>query len=77
MRISSPGREAKLKASLAEVVMKIPHEPDKTSRRGRRDFLKVGGVSIAANLAYTALPPAHTLNPPIRPPFRPLRRCRK
>jgi len=57
MRISSPRREAKLKASLAEVVMKIPHEPDKTSRRGRRDFLKVGGVSIAANLAYTALPP--------------------
>src|ERR1022692_4087322 len=36
--------------------MKIPHEPDKTSSRGRRDFLKVGGVSVAANLAYTALP---------------------
>jgi len=37
--------------------MKTPHESDKTPNRGRRDFLKVGGVSVAANLAYTALPP--------------------
>src|ERR1700682_1681231 len=36
--------------------MKTPHDP-KTPGRGRRDFLKAGGVSIAANLAYTALPP--------------------
>src|SRR5260370_15536946 len=37
--------------------MKTPHESDKPPNRGRRDFLKVGGVSVAANLAYTALPP--------------------
>jgi aryl-alcohol dehydrogenase-like predicted oxidoreductase len=37
--------------------MKIPDEAGKTLSRGRRDFLKVGGVSVAANLAYTALPP--------------------
>ena len=36
--------------------MKTPREP-KTPNRGRRDFLKAGGVSIAANLAYTALVP--------------------
>jgi aryl-alcohol dehydrogenase-like predicted oxidoreductase len=37
--------------------MKTPHECEKAPSRGRRDFLKVGGVSVAANLAYTALPP--------------------
>jgi len=36
--------------------MKNPKEPKKTPSRGRRDFLKIGGVSIAANLAYAALP---------------------
>src|SRR5260370_31467564 len=37
--------------------MKTPHESDKPPNRGRRDFLKVGGVSVAASLAYTAMPP--------------------
>ena len=38
--------------------MKTFHEGDQAASRGRRDFLKVGGVSVAANLAYTALPQA-------------------
>jgi aryl-alcohol dehydrogenase-like predicted oxidoreductase len=38
--------------------MKTPHEHDKAPSRGRRDFLKVGGVSVAASLASTALPSA-------------------
>src|SRR6266702_2611119 len=37
--------------------MKTPHEHEKATSRGRRDFLKVGGVSVAASLASTALPP--------------------
>ncbi len=37
--------------------MKTLDESNNTPNRGRRDFLKVGGVSVAANLAYTALPP--------------------
>src|ERR1700751_2054650 len=38
--------------------MKAPRKP-KISSRWRRDFLKAGGVSVAANLAYAALPPGN------------------
>jgi aryl-alcohol dehydrogenase-like predicted oxidoreductase len=36
--------------------MKTPQEPEQTPSRGRRDFLKIGGAAIAANLASTGLP---------------------
>ena len=37
--------------------MKTPRESNKTPKQGRRDFLKVGGASIAANVVQAALPP--------------------
>src|SRR5260370_17004050 len=46
-----------VRSILDRTPMKTTHESDKTPNRGRRDFLRVGGVSVAANLAYTALPP--------------------
>jgi aryl-alcohol dehydrogenase-like predicted oxidoreductase len=36
--------------------MKTPREPNKTPNQRRRDFLKVGGASIAANVVQAALP---------------------
>lgn len=36
--------------------MKPPRKSDKTPNRGRRNFLEVGGASIAATLAYATLP---------------------
>jgi uncharacterized protein len=36
--------------------MKTPREPNKTPNQRRRDFLKVGGASIAANVVHAALP---------------------
>jgi aryl-alcohol dehydrogenase-like predicted oxidoreductase len=38
--------------------MKTPRESNKTPNQGRRDFLKVGGASLAANVVQAALPPA-------------------
>jgi aryl-alcohol dehydrogenase-like predicted oxidoreductase len=36
--------------------MKTPQRSDEDPGRGRRDFLKIGGAAVAANLASTALP---------------------
>ena len=36
--------------------MKTSDELEKQKKSGRRDFLKIGGLSMAANLVYTALP---------------------
>jgi aryl-alcohol dehydrogenase-like predicted oxidoreductase len=36
--------------------MKTPRKSDKAPDRGRRNFLEVGGASIAATLAYAGLP---------------------
>jgi hypothetical protein len=44
--------------SIDQIAMKTSGELGKKKKSGRRDFLKISGLSIAANLVYTALPPS-------------------
>ena len=41
-----------------QIPMKTSAELGKKKKSGRRDFLKISGLSTAANLVYTALPPS-------------------